>query len=329
MVPAFSLANESADRLSASLTAQVLRRWCAPELILAVTDPTEEETLLFHFIRQARRSNAAVILAQVLETEGRSTPAAMHSRDAEHPGIRESSLCRLERMARQLRWVGIPCEPMLLTGDPTEELLAVAKKRSVDRVLVSARCGGHRRARTLVEELSPWAGVPVCAVGAHGLPAAKTDRGAGHITVALTLHPACEILLRFAGRLAQEHAAKLTIMHIIESKDADSSTVEYVSRLLSTRLFAGSLREAQLFCPVDIVVRSGDPASEILKQVEASDHDFLILGAPHSPCADSPGSNSPVHKIVREARCPVMLVGPTTVQTHPELRLVEPAAPIR
>lgn len=316
VVPASSLASESVDRSSASMTAQVLRRWCAPELILAVTDFADEETLLFHCIQQARHSQAAVILAHVLQSEGRQSSAIRNSCPAEPSSAVEASLRTLERMARQLRWVGIQCEPVLLMGDPTEELLAIIKKRGVDRLLLTAQSGGRRRTRTLAEELSPWAGVPVCSVQARSSSETKIDRGGGHIILAITLHPSCEILLRFAGRLAQEHDARLTILHVVESKDADAVTIDYVSDLLATRLFAGSLREAQLFCSVDLAVCTGDPANEILKLMGAGEHEFLIVGAPHSPCADSPGSNSPVHKLLREARCPVMLVGPATVQTH-------------
>lgn len=322
MVLGSSLASESVDRSSASLTAQVLRRWCAPERILAVTDLADEDTLLFHCIQQARRSNASVILAHVSQAERRLTPAAASSGVAERSSSAGASQRILERMSCRLRWVGIPCEPLLLAGDPTEEILALTKSREVDRLLLSSLCGGRRRARTLAEELSPWAGVPVCAVAGRGLPGPKTDRNAGHILLALTLHPSCEILIRFAGRLAQEHHARLTLFHVVESQDADEAAENYVYHLLATQLFAGSLREAQLLCSVDIAVRSGDPANEILKEISAGEHDFLIVGTPHSPCADTPGSNSPVHKVVREARCPVMLVGPSTVQTH----LAEPVA---
>lgn len=316
MLPASNLASESTERFNVSVTAQALRQWCAPERIMAITDFADEETLLFHCIRQAKRSSATVTLAHVLQTDPRSASAGLQTRFAEPSSTAETSRRALERMARQLRWIGIPCEPLLLRGNATEELLAIAKARRVHRVILSAQWGGRRRIRTFAEELSPWAGVPVCAVGAHGSSGAKNDLGIRHITLALTLHPTCELLLRFAGRLAQEHEASLTILHVVESKDASERSVEQVSNLLETRLFASSLREAQLLCPVQIVVRAGDPANEILKRTSSGDHEFLIVGAPHSPCADTPGESSPVHRIVREARCPVMLVGPSTVQTH-------------
>lgn len=48
-----------------SVTAQALRKWCVPELVLAVTDLADEERLLFHVIRQATPGKAKVLLTHI------------------------------------------------------------------------------------------------------------------------------------------------------------------------------------------------------------------------------------------------------------------------
>jgi nucleotide-binding universal stress UspA family protein len=310
MSAASNMRFEPDKELNGSLSARMLRLWCAPETILAVTNLADEETLLFHAIWQARPSCAKVVLVHVLKNHRTSFrpdsfPAPTHSA--------ERAQRMLERMARQLRWVGIPCEAILLKGEPTEEILAVAKARGVHRLLLSAESEGHLRTRTLAEEISPWVGVPVCAVREHLLPAAKNDRPAGRITLALSLRSNYETPLRFAGRLAQELDAGLTVMHVVESGGADPIAKVRTSSALSSWLASESLREAQLFCPVEFAVRAGDPAREILKQVAGTNHDYLIVGAPESPCADRPESASAVHKIVREAPCPVIILGPSAL----------------
>jgi nucleotide-binding universal stress UspA family protein len=326
MSAASNMRFEPAAELSGSLSARMLRLWCAPETILAATNLADEETLLFHAIRQARPSSAKVILVHVLENQRLSFRPATRPVSAGPVHSSELAQQTLERMARQLRWVGIPCEPLLLKGEPAEEVLAVAKARGVNRLLLSVESVGRPRTRTLAEEISPWAGVPVCVVRERLLPGTKNDRPAGQITLALSLRSNSETLLRFAGRLAQELDASLTVMHVAESGHDDASAMEGTPAALTSRFVSESLREAQLLCPLEIAVCTGDPAMEILKYVAGTSHDYLIVGAPQSPCADRPESASAVHKIVREARCPVIILGPSALHR----RSLEPltAAPV-
>jgi nucleotide-binding universal stress UspA family protein len=313
MAAASNLRLEPAAEPSGSIPARMLRLWCAPETILAVTNLADEETLLFHAIRQARRSTAKVLLVHVLQNQRGSTRPGSLSVPAGCTHSAELGQQTLERMARQLRWVGIPCEPLLLKGEPTEEILAVAKARMVDRLLLSVGSEGRSRTRTLAEEISPWAGVPVCVVRERLLPGRKNDRPAGQITLALSLHSNCETPLRFAGRLAQELDASLTVMHVLERGDDDEIAMDLTRAVLASRPISDSLREVQLLCPLEIALRAGDPAREILRYAVGTNHDYLIVGVPQSPCADRAGSVSPVHKIVREAQCPVFILGPSAL----------------
>ncbi|MFP5206968.1 MAG: universal stress protein [Acidobacteriota bacterium] len=289
-----------------ALTARTLRLWCAPEVILAVTDFADEEALLFHAIRQARRSAARVLLVHVLHST-RSSPRIVAASAAPADGFSAQHAQRaLERMARQLRWVGIACEPILLRGDAAEEILALAKARAADRVLLTAWRDRSPLARTLAEEVSPWVGVPVCVVGNGGPAALRSERPAGRIGLALSLRFDSETALAFAGRLAQQHHATLTVMHVFGDREP-LPPGERTPAAIAARLPAGALREARLLCPLEIAALSGDPAAAILNS-EAASLDFLLLGAPRSPYPDRAGAGV-VHRVVGQAPCPVLLLG--------------------
>ena len=293
---------------SRSLTAKVLRDWCAPQLILAVTNLSDEDTLLFHVIRQARRTTAKVLLAHVLE--GRPSRVGLTSRTMGIAYSADFALRALERMAYKLRWVGIPCEPVLLKGDPAEEILDLAKSRAVHRILLTVRSEKRPLGRILPEEIAPWAGMPVCVVCESESPVVKCDRPVREITLALSLHSDCDTSLAFAARLAQEHDAGLTLLHVIEEGE-DSEFIEQAPEAIASLLPAGALREAELLCPLEIVVRRGDPAREILRYGADTNQDFIILGAPQSPCALGSEEVSVAHRVLNETRCPAIMLGPS------------------
>jgi hypothetical protein len=322
----FPSITEPAETSPSTLTPRILRRWCAPEVILAVTDLTDEDFLLFHAIRQARRCSAKVLLAHVLPID-RSRPLKGDTGAPVLNGVSAQHAQRtLDRMARQLRWVGIACEPILLRGDAVEEILAVAKAQAADRVLLTAWHDRSPLARSLAEEISPWVGVPVCVVRNGGVAALRNDRAAGRIALALSLRSDCETSLAFAGRLAQQHQATLTVMHVFadgQRLPADERTAAAVA----ARLPAGALREAELLCPLGIAALSGDPAAEIQKYEAGVDFDFLLLGAPRSPYPDAAAAGV-VHRIVGRARCPVILLGHRAAQMrvhHPPPEVSVPA----
>lgn len=315
---------KTSETSPASLTPRILRLWSAPELILAVTDLADEDVLLFHAIRQARRCAARVLLAHVLPADrsrNRTGPApAISGSFARH------AQQALERMARQLRWVGIACEPILLRGEAGEEILTLAKARGVDRVLLTAWRDRSPLSRSLAEEISPWVGVPVCVVRNGGIEGLRNERPSGHIALALSLRSDCETALSFAGRLAQQYGAALTVMHVFTESDP-LPTARQTPSAIAARIPSSAVHEAGLLCPLDFAAFSGDPAAEILKVEAATSFDFLLLGAPQSPYTDQPGAGV-VHRIVGQARCPVILLGHRATQMrvhHPPPEVSVPA----
>lgn len=304
-----NLALDYGPETGVSVDAQLLRRWCAPSLTLAITDFADEEKLLFHVIRQAMPGRCKVLLVHVLQHGGAGGSNHSKAFAEENGRSAKSARAPLERMAHELRWVGVPCEPILLRGLPGEEIPQLVRSRGVNRVILSLREGDDAQSPylELVKEILPGVGVPLCVLGG-GMPSApRSEAPAGRITLAVSLHSDCEVPLAFASRLAQEQRAKLTLMHIFNPADENSGKLDRTSQAVASRLPALALREAELLCPVEIAVREGDPADEILRHVNSARQDFLVLG----PVGQRPGSSggSVTGKVTRGARCPVLLLG--------------------
>ncbi len=295
-------------------SAQTLRQWTAPGTILAVTNFADEEILLFHAIRQARRSAAKVLLVHVLQPRN-ALPIArrwVHRTDAGSSA--ESALVSLHRMARQLRWVGIPCEPLLLRGLPGKEISLVVKARGVDRILMAGTCKGRARgkaAAALVEDLLPKISIPICTVGQHLPSALAHNQRSGHITLAISLHSDVEFPLAFASRLAQDHQAKLTVLHVFGGEEKSRKEIERTPLAFASQLPAERLREAEMLCPLEIAAPKGDPATEILKFGSCTNQDFIVLGPIGQPHSAQPAGSIIVHRVISEARCPVIVLGPS------------------
>ena len=297
-----------------SLSTQILRQWSAPGIILAITNLADEEVLLSHAVHQARRSTARVLLLHVLEPESLPPHTGEGTPPSAQQSLAESALATLNRMARQLRWVGVPCEPLLLRGSPAQEILLVAKARGVDRLLVTTACARRTRStapRTLAEDLLSGALVPLCSVGECLPPTPVFGQPAGEITLALSLDSEAALPLAFAARLAQENGAKLTVMHVFGNERKRRREIERTPLAVASQLPADMLREAGLLCPLEIAIRKGDPVMEILKYGSRSNEDFIVLGPVSETQPLRAWTSNIVQRVISEAHCPVIVLGPS------------------
>ena len=115
------------------VSVKTLRMWCAPEVILAITTLNDEATLLPHIIDQARQSGASIVLAHVHHSQGtRNCRKPVSPRPNSVVGEARETL---DRLTRQLRWLGFRCQPVLLSGAPELEIPVLVRSCGVDRVL--------------------------------------------------------------------------------------------------------------------------------------------------------------------------------------------------
>ena len=122
-----------------------------------------------------------------------------------------------------------------------------------------------------------------------------------------------EVALDYAMSLAQENAAALAVVHVIETHpmyvdfappaaiDLHAWIEQATSRL--HRMVPDRVRSA---CSVAELVREGTPSREILTLTQEVDADLIVLGVRGRRAADVLFFGSTTHHVIREAPCAVL-----------------------
>jgi hypothetical protein len=272
-------------------------------------------------MQQARQFGAKVLLVEV-GGDTNIMPRTHHLRGQLSSGFVHNARDTAERMTGHLRRSGIDCEPVVVRSLRAEEIPSIAKSCSADRVLVSAPIenqnpvGRPSVADQIIDELE----IPVCVVGRDLSVLSRYQRPSRRITLALSLYARNEIPIAFSSRFAQENHSQLTIMHVFPKGLGNRRRTEEMQTSFVSRLPSVILKEAELLCPVEIAVREGDTPAEILNFDSCFNQDFLVLAPPRDGDLIGLGPGA-VRRIIREARCPVIVLG-EQADAHDEPRRV-------
>src|ERR1035437_8492376 len=302
------------------MTQSIVRRWSNPETILVVTNLLEGPSVMLHATYQARLSAAKIILVHVIRPSAlRADPSAGTPCMLPSPALRAVQVA-LDNMVRAFEREGILCEPVILRGVPTEQIPLLVKWRGVERVLVANRnARGVERLLmgSVAEELAAVLSIPVCIIGQGAHPGPHLEVPPGRILVATSFRPSSSLCVGFGCAFAEEHHARLTLLHVLESSRLCGGS-QYVEAQTATgaarqKLEDGISLPARERCEIDLEVRVGDAATEILQVASSVHYDFVILGSPPDSIVTRILGSSVIHRVVSEANCPVITVKPVDV----------------
>ena len=295
----------------------IVRRWSNPETILVVTNLLEGPSVMLHATYQARLSGAKILLVHVIRPFTlRADPDAGMPCTLPSPALRVVQTT-LDQMTRAFEREGILCEPVILRGIPTEQIPLLIKSRGVERVLVANRnARGVERLLmgSVAEELAAVLDIPVCIIGQGAHPGPRLEVPPGRILVATSFRPSSSLCISFACALAEDHHARLTLLHVLESSRLRGGS-QYVEAQAATGAAGQKLADsipagARERCEIDLEVRVGDAATEILDVASSVHYDFIILGSPPESIVTRILGSSVIHRIISEANCPVITVKP-------------------
>jgi nucleotide-binding universal stress UspA family protein len=122
------------------------------------------------------------------------------------------------------------------------------------------------------------------------------------VLIATDLLPGADAVLGAAARLAMREGASLRAFHALPVPEA-KNLPQALRKATDQLAYLG--RALPLAKAMDIAVREGDPAVEILKDARECQADLLVLAADRYGQDDSVPS-----RVLEGARCPVLLVGP-------------------
>lgn len=292
---------------------RTIRRWSNPETILVATNLLEGSSVILHTVYQARLSRAKILLVHVVRPSPlRTNPTAGVPFVQPSPALLEVQ-ARLDQMARAYQREGILCEPIILSGTPTEQIPLLVRSRGVDRVVVATRSprGVERLLMgSVAEQLAAAMDVPVCIVGHGAHRGSGNDSSPRRILVATSFRPSSSLCVSFACAFAEEHRTHLTLLHVLESVRMGTSQIEEVEIAARQELATCITLHAKERCQIDLEIRVGDPATEILKVANLVRHDFITLGSPPDSIVSRILGSSVIHRVVSEADCPVLTIKP-------------------
>jgi nucleotide-binding universal stress UspA family protein len=140
----------------------------------------------------------------------------------------------------------------------------------------------------------------------HALVAAAVPTlAARRILVATDFSDSGEAAVGVAAGYARALHAPLHVLHVFSAQEVEV-----------TRLLAGAAAEAGPDVPVTVAATGGDPAAEILRYAGEHAIDLIVVGRHGRTGMSRVVLGSVAERVVRGARCPVLVVPTPGGQRH-------------
>jgi nucleotide-binding universal stress UspA family protein len=259
----------------------------------------------------ARRFGARVFVTHILEYERRAELEAGLS----VPPINafrlqaEESMKALERTGRLY---GVPYVPLIDTGALWPAIEQLIEEHKID-LLVLGTHGAGAVAKMFIgsraEEIFRHARIPVLTVGPGAKEEPLFEAEFKTILYATDFSPAAERGAAFAFALAQEHRAKLLLLHVSSPKEGlterdlvfeRESIVHTMKELIPT--------DYELTCQQQFHLAFGEPVEQILRVAQESKADLIVIGAKKQGSLAGHIPHTKASRIVCGAKCPVLTV---------------------
>jgi nucleotide-binding universal stress UspA family protein len=233
------------------------------------------------------------------------------------PALQEAADRQVEEQKKHLEALfrGVQNSVLIGEGDTWEVISALIREKQIDLVVIGTH--GRRGLEKILlgsvaEKILRRSPVPVLTVGPHVTSESNQIAKVGQILYATDFSPASEGAARYAISLAEENQAHLDLLHVIEPRKAKQhdpasdlvhASVSRLENLVPT--------EAQLWCEPKYFVEVGDPAEEILKIAKRYKADLIVMGVKRTEGDLGASTHLPwavAHKVISQARCPVLTV---------------------
>jgi nucleotide-binding universal stress UspA family protein len=217
-----------------------------------------------------------------------------------------------DKIEKSGRLNGIPHEAVIGEGALWVAIEGLVEKFGIDLVVLGTH-GASGLKKVLLgsgaEEVFRHCHVPVLTIG----PAVKDVTSAGaqfkNILFATEFAPSVEREAAFAVSLAQEHEAKLTLLHVIPYlEEYSESAVQAKRKEVTAQLRELVLEESEIWCKPEFLMVIGDPVEEILKYAAESNADLIVMGAKKREKLAGYLPHTKAFRVVTAAKCPVLTV---------------------
>lgn len=251
-------------------------------------------------LAKAFGAELVVLHAQRLEAPEYFTVAQIKNLNAQLRRSLRAARQYTERFVAKHLPGGVAHTTLVLEADPVDAILRALKSTRANLVALGThgRTGLARlRLGSVSESVLRQATRPVLTVGPGVRPSASLGKFR-RILCPVNYSDVARRGLEYAVALAERTGAELTVAHVLEEKAQTSAA----ARQELCDWITPRVRER---CAVQEVVRSGNPAEQILAEIAQSRADLLVMGAQHRDVLGALLFGSTTERVLRSAPCPV------------------------
>ncbi len=290
--------------------------WSKPSTILFASEIPANQKAFAFAVAQAKEFGANLILFHVYDTLVVAASESSGIRYYDYAAAARTEKQQLEPMAEQVRKAGVQCEVVVKPGLASDQILAFARERQIDRIVMGTRSPGpigKLLVGSVAEAVLRTAKVPVYIVGPEVVDGSFRDFATRTILCAVRLQEASGIVAAFAAELAAQHNARLILQHVIRPQER--------AEVLAGRSLDQIEKDLMMLVPpklqqqiaIQTIVVPGDPTEELLYQSKAQQADLIVLGAQGASAFAAITRHGVVYKVLAHTHCPVITLSPVVL----------------
>lgn len=290
--------------------------WSKPSTILFASEIPANEKAFAYAVAQAAEFGSNLILIHVYDTLVVAASESSGIRYYDYAAAARSEIQHLEPMAKRVRAAGIHCEVVVRSGLAADQILAFAREREIDRIVMGTHSPGpigKLLVGSVAEAVLRTAKVPVYIVGPDVVDGTYRNFATQTILCAISLLEASPVVAGFAAELAAQHNARLILQHVIRPQERQEVLAGRTIDQIEADLLAMVPDRLQNKIAVQSIVVPGDPTEELLYQGRAQQADVIVLGAHGASAFAAITRNGVVYKVLAHSHCPVMTLSPVVL----------------
>ena len=297
--------------------AAVLKQgWTKPSTILSATEIPPNEKAFSFALATAKEFGSDLILLHAYDTLIVAASESSGIRYYDYAAAARSEKQHLEPLASRAREAGIKCEVVVRPGLPADEILAFARERQIDRIVMGTHSPGpigKLLVGSVAEAVLRMASTPVFIVGPEVVDWSYCNFAIRTILCGVSLHESSSKVAGFAAELAAEHNARLVLHHVIRPQERQEVLAGRSVNQIEGEMVSMVPAALQGRITVQPIVALGDPTEELLYQGRAQQADLIVLGAQGASAFAAVARLGVVYKMLAHACCPVMTLSPVVL----------------
>ena len=290
--------------------------WSKPSTILFASEIPANEKAFAFALAQAMEFHADLILFHAYDTLVVAASEQSGIRYYDYAAAARTEKRQLEPLARRVREAGIRCEVVVRPGLAADQVLAFARDRAIDRIVMGTHSPGpigKLLVGAVAEAVLRNANVPVFIIGPDVVDGSYRNYATRSVLAALSLHESSAVIAAFAAEVAAQHNARLILQHVIRPQEraevlAGRSIDQIEGDMLATipSKLTGRITAQAIVVP-------GDPTEELIYQARAQQADLIVLGAQGASAFAAVTRQGVVYRVLAHAQCPVITLSPVVL----------------